>query len=543
MNSTGKSNKYTNTKLTRKNAIRVRGKKIDNRHNCQNIIQTGNAFLYFKYNTYIHAPNIPNTLQETNNLLYYHLKKKSERNEMGSALTKLVFRPPNPTPIKQDKFFYIQIPQTDEELMFSSSCAPNVGCSIMPHNLETEISEHLICEGPHLIPAFFLLRKNAKYTILYSHGNAEDLGMMYKRMRHMAQVLCVNVLAYDYSGYGLSRPQCKPSEKMCYRNIDAVYSYLVNVMKIPSSRIVLYGRSLGSGPTCYLAKKTADEGKPVGGVILHSPFLSIYRIVLDLKSGFVGDIFQNYKRASFIQCPVLIIHGEADKVVPFWHAEELLTLVPPEYRAKPYFVKGAGHNGIEVRKKEEYVHRVSNFIEKCVQKGIVPEEERCPCLVHQSNAASTSTAATSHRSTINETWVKYGKEIIRHVLKSPSSQPTSNHPSLCFRTKANSELYTTFDLKNRNASNESSCPMSDHVETSIEIIDSSTREKLMKLIQDDEYSCDADGNDQESALEIFATIESWETDGTNVKDWSFDSMLAMNLAESAMMTSSSNLPL
>ena len=116
-------------------------------------------------------------------------------------------------------------------------------------------------------------------TLLYSHGNAEDLGMMYNRMKELARVLGCNVMAYEYAGYGLSEPQTECSEDLCYRSIDAAYSYLVNVMKIPPKKIVLYGRSLGSGPSCYMAKKTADEGKSVGGLILHSPFLSIYRVV------------------------------------------------------------------------------------------------------------------------------------------------------------------------------------------------------------------------------------------------------------------------
>jgi len=56
------------------------------------------------------------------------------------------------------------------------------------------------------IPAFFIRRRNATQTILFSHGNAEDLGMMYPRMKDLALVLGVNVLAYEYTGYGLSIP-------------------------------------------------------------------------------------------------------------------------------------------------------------------------------------------------------------------------------------------------------------------------------------------------------------------------------------------------
>lgn len=189
------------------------------------------------------------------------------------------------------------------------------------------------------IPAFFIRRRNANQTILFSHGNAEDLGMMYPRMKDLALVLGVNILAYEYTGYGLSIPgpttrgKCNgadnegrksrsdrddgcsnegPSENMTYRNIEAAYRYLTEVRKIPPQQIVLYGRSLGSGPSCYLAAKTGMSGNPVGGLVLHSPFLSVYKVVADLNGldmSLVGDLFQNERRARNVRCPTLIIHG------------------------------------------------------------------------------------------------------------------------------------------------------------------------------------------------------------------------------------------
>jgi hypothetical protein len=202
------------------------------------------------------------------------------------------------------------------------------------------------------IPAFFIRRRNATQTILFSHGNAEDLGMMYPRMKDLALVLGVNVLAYEYTGYGLSIPgpttrgntngcgctddeneNCtegqrrrgiksrgmgsgssheEPSENMTYRNIEAAYRYLTQDRKIPPQQIILYGRSLGSGPSCYLAAKTALSGNSVGGLVLHSPFLSVYKVVADLNGfdlSLVGDLFHNERRAKNIRCPTLIIHG------------------------------------------------------------------------------------------------------------------------------------------------------------------------------------------------------------------------------------------
>lgn len=88
---------------------------------------------------------------------------------MGDTISALVFRPPTPaTPIKAKRYFWLQV------------------------------------SDQYRIPAFFIKRNNASVTILFSHGNAEDLGMMYHRMKELARLIGVNVMVYDYCGYGLS---------------------------------------------------------------------------------------------------------------------------------------------------------------------------------------------------------------------------------------------------------------------------------------------------------------------------------------------------
>lgn len=338
---------------------------------------------------------------------------------MGDTVSTLVFRPPIPTRIKPSKFFYIDVPVDDE-----SSCMSE-GCNMVPSTSHFESDMTLM--GPHKIPAFFIRRRGATLTFLFSHGNAEDLGMMYGRMKEMARVLGVNVLAYDYTGYGLSSGL--PSEEMCYRNIEAAYNYLRNERKIPSSHIVLYGRSLGSGPSCHLAKITADKGESVAGLILHSPFLSIYRIVMDLGFNLVGDMFRNKDRARDIKCPVLIIHGTKDDVVPFWHGDELLRSFPPQCRAEPFFVNGLGHNSIELYAKIEYSRRIISFLnnyvlanEKILKRNInevhfvakyepmaVPENER----YHPEKSLT-----QSGKVFVNRTWMQHGTEIINEAVNS-----------------------------------------------------------------------------------------------------------------------------
>jgi len=183
-------------------------------------------------------------------------------------------------------------------------------------------------------------------TVLHSHGNAEDIGMTRPWLQHFGQQLQVNVMTYDYEGYGLSDGG-HPNELACYESIDAAYAYLRNFRSVPASNIILFGRSLGSGPSCYLASRLSKAGARLGGLILQSPLLSVYRVLLDLRFTFYGDQFANIDYIGSVDCPVFVIHGVADEIVPFWNGESLFLAVPVEWRAKPLWVAGAGHNDIE----------------------------------------------------------------------------------------------------------------------------------------------------------------------------------------------------
>jgi len=203
------------------------------------------------------------------------------------------------------------------------------------------------------IPAFFIDRQ-APLTILFSHGNAEDLGMVYDWFKSFSAVLNVNVMCYDYTGYGKSREgkvapgkEIVPSEEHVYNDVMAAYEHLHGKLGIPPSRIVLYGRSLGSAPTCFLAERLTQQGNPCAGVILQSPLLSVYRVAFNFRFTMAGDMFSNIDRIGHCRNPVFIIHGTRDEVVPFWHGQELFLACQRRYRARPFWVMGAGHNNIE----------------------------------------------------------------------------------------------------------------------------------------------------------------------------------------------------
>jgi pimeloyl-ACP methyl ester carboxylesterase len=175
-----------------------------------------------------------------------------------------------------------------------------------------------------------------------------------------------------------------PSEEHCYSDINAAYRFLRNQLRIPNQNIVLYGRSLGSGPSCYLAAGTASESRegsedgPVGGLILHAPFLSVYRIVVETGCTVYGDKFPNIDYAPFIGSPVMLIHGTADQIVPFNHSERLLEAVPRPHRARPLFIEGMGHNNVHASVRPMFVDRLGEYLDDYVWPSVENKGKRRP---------------------------------------------------------------------------------------------------------------------------------------------------------------------
>lgn len=165
-----------------------------------------------------------------------------------------------------------------------------------------------------VISAVYLPQPHPAITLLFSHGNAEDLGYARPDLDRL-HALGFAVLAYDYHGYGTS--QGTPGETAAYQDIDAAYEHLTGRLGIPAQRIVAYGRSLGGGPSVDLASR-----RPLGGLVLESTFVSAFRVVTRIPI-VPFDRFRNLDKLKRVTCPVLIMHGTADAVVPYWHGEAL----------------------------------------------------------------------------------------------------------------------------------------------------------------------------------------------------------------------------
>jgi pimeloyl-ACP methyl ester carboxylesterase len=126
----------------------------------------------------------------------------------------------------------------------------------------------------------------ATSTLLYSHGNAADLGQMYELFIELSIHLKVNLMGYDYSGYGQSTG--KPSEHNTYADIEAVYKCLEETFGSKQEGVILYGQSVGSGPTLDLASRLPQ----LRAVVLHSPILSGLRVMYSVKKTYWFDIYK-----------------------------------------------------------------------------------------------------------------------------------------------------------------------------------------------------------------------------------------------------------
>ncbi|CAI5439993.1 unnamed protein product [Caenorhabditis angaria] len=195
--------------------------------------------------------------------------------------------------------------------------------------------------------------QNAKFTLLFSHGNAVDLGQMCSFLYGLGYHLGCNVFSYDYSGYGCSTG--KPSEKNLYADISTAFETLKKDFNVPADRVILYGQSIGTVPSVDLASR-----EHVAALILHSPLMSGMRVAFPgTQTTWCCDAFPSIEKVPRVKCPTLVIHGTDDEVIDFSHGVSIYERCPAS--VEPLWVPGAGHNDVELH--AAYLERLRNFIE------------------------------------------------------------------------------------------------------------------------------------------------------------------------------------
>jgi len=155
-------------------------------------------------------------------------------------------------------------------------------------------------------------------VIVYFQGNAGHIGDREFKVRPFLDA-GYGVMLVGYRGYG-GNPG-SPSEAGLYSDAETALGYLVAQGGDPRDW-VLFGESLGTGIAVEMAKRLADGGTPVGAVVLEAPFSAMGDAAqshypwLPAK-WLVRDRYRTIDKIATISAPLMIYHGDADRVVPF----------------------------------------------------------------------------------------------------------------------------------------------------------------------------------------------------------------------------------
>jgi len=200
------------------------------------------------------------------------------------------------------------------------------------------------------LAAIYLPNPAAKQTLWFFHGNAESLGDLEPFLQTVRQQGYA-VFAFDYPGYGVSSGS--PSEGSIDEATALAARYLHATLGVPPGRVIVYGRSLGGGPAVELATR-----EPVAGLVLQSAFTSVYRVMTQRRL-LPFDFFENERKLPHVACPVLVMHGRLDGVVPFSHGPALLAAAPG--RKSAFWVDDAGHNNFVPAAGPRFWAELKNF--------------------------------------------------------------------------------------------------------------------------------------------------------------------------------------
>jgi fermentation-respiration switch protein FrsA (DUF1100 family) len=163
-------------------------------------------------------------------------------------------------------------------------------------------------------------RAQGRGLVLFTHGNAETV-VDRVGLQDMLVSSGVDFLTFAYRGYPGSPGE--PSEAGLRLDVLAAWRYATERLGFSAERIIVHGKSLGGG----VAGLLCAEVQPAA-LVLESTFLSVVELVRDRApqprvASRVTEAFDTASRAPMIRCPVLVLHGDRDRVIPVRHGREL----------------------------------------------------------------------------------------------------------------------------------------------------------------------------------------------------------------------------
>jgi fermentation-respiration switch protein FrsA (DUF1100 family) len=253
------------------------------------------------------------------------------------------------------------IARVEPRLMFF----PATGETDTPRTVGLEYQPVLIrtADG-ETIAGWWMPHDAARGDVIYFHGNGGNLSVWLPILAGV-QASGLNVLAFDYRGYG--RSTGSPTEEGLYRDADAVVRVLTRLrqQEVGASRrpVIYWGRSLGGPVAAYATTVTRPDG-----LILESTFPDKDAVVrghllLRALNLLASYRFNTARMLRSFGGPTLVMHGDADSVVPYAAGRALFEQLPEPKRFMT--LRGADHNDLQPATSREYWEAIATLVALC----------------------------------------------------------------------------------------------------------------------------------------------------------------------------------
>jgi pimeloyl-ACP methyl ester carboxylesterase len=166
----------------------------------------------------------------------------------------------------------------------------------------------------------------SEYWILFCPPAAGTIHGRLQSQLHELQALGYNVFAFDYRGFGRNRGY--PSESGVYEDAVAAYRYLTMQRRVPASRIILAGRSLGSAVAVELSTRVASAGLLLLSTLDSVPLTASRFYPWAPVHWLASQRFDSMSKARRVRAPVVMVHGERDQLIPLAAARALFAELP-----------------------------------------------------------------------------------------------------------------------------------------------------------------------------------------------------------------------
>lgn len=194
------------------------------------------------------------------------------------------------------------------------------------------------------LTGWYLPARDGFPTILYFHGNAGHLGHRSHKFTAFHEA-GFGVLAVSYRGYGDSAGS--PTEQGLYADARAALQYTRDVLHIAPQHMIFYGESMGTGVAVQMATETAPAA-----LVLEAPYTSVEARSQELYpympvSLLIRDRYHSLDKISTVHAPLLIFHGDDDRVIPVRHGRTLLAAANAPKEG--VFFPGIGHTDFDAQ--------------------------------------------------------------------------------------------------------------------------------------------------------------------------------------------------